>query len=77
MAPVERRLGASWSRRSRMDARLWILAGVLFVIGVAVWVGFVAALPAYSQPDLPWWAYAIAFFAAALSNAKSNARPMV
>ncbi len=65
MAPVERRLSAGWSRRSRMDARLWILAGVLIVIGVAVWVGYAAALPVYEQPDVPWWAYAIAFFAAA------------
>ena len=65
MAPVERRLSAGWSRRSRMDARLWILAGVLLVIGVAVWVGYAAALPVYEQPDVPWWAYAIAFFAAA------------
>jgi diguanylate cyclase (GGDEF)-like protein len=65
MAPMERRLSAGWSRRSRMDARMWMLAALLLVIAVAVWVGYAAALPVFTQPDLPWWAYAIAFFAAA------------
>jgi diguanylate cyclase (GGDEF)-like protein len=65
MAPVERRLSAGWSRRSRMDARLWILAVLLLLVGAAVWFGYAAALPVYAQPDVPWWAYAIAFFAAA------------
>jgi diguanylate cyclase (GGDEF)-like protein len=51
-------------RRSRVDARLWIVGAVLLVIAVALWVGYAAALPVYSQPDLPWWAYAIAFVAA-------------
>jgi diguanylate cyclase (GGDEF)-like protein len=64
MAPIERRLSAGWSRRSRMDARMWILAAVLLAIAAAIWVGYADALPVFTQPDLPWWAYAIAFFAA-------------
>ena len=35
MAPLERRLSAGWHRRSRMDARLWILGAVLLVIAAA------------------------------------------
>jgi len=64
MAPVERRLSAVWNRRSRVDARLWILSAALLVIAVALWVGYAAALPVYLGPSLPWWAYAIAFFVA-------------
>lgn len=65
MAPMRRRLRAGWSRRSRTDSRLWILGAVLLLIAVGLWVGYAAALPAFSAPSLPWWAYAIAFFVAA------------
>ena len=64
MAPVQRHLSAGWSRRSHIDWRLWILGGVLLVIALGLWVGYAADLPAFTPPSVPWWAYAIAFFAA-------------
>jgi diguanylate cyclase (GGDEF)-like protein len=64
MAPVQRRLSAGWNRRSHIDGRLWILGAVLLLIALALWIGYAATLPAFSPPSLPWWAYAIAFFAA-------------
>ena len=65
MAPLERRLSVGWHRRSRTDARLWFLGAVLLAIAAALWVGYAAALPVFQSPSLPWWAYAIAFFATA------------
>src|SRR5580692_5091218 len=65
MPRVQRHLIAGWNRRTRVDPRLWILGAVLLAIAAALWVGYVAQLPAFSSPNLPWWAYAVAFFAAA------------
>jgi diguanylate cyclase (GGDEF)-like protein len=65
MTPVRRHLRAGWNRRSRVDARLWILGAALLLIAVGLWAGYAARLPVFSAPSLPWWAYAIAFFAAA------------
>ena len=62
MAPVQRRLSVGWHRRTRRDARLWMLAALLLVIAVVVWTAYAAALPVFSSPSLPWWAFAIAFF---------------
>jgi diguanylate cyclase (GGDEF)-like protein len=39
-----------------------------------MWVAYVAALPVYSSPSLPWWMYAIAFFAAARLAAMDSPR---
>jgi diguanylate cyclase (GGDEF)-like protein len=65
MTPILRRLGAGFGRRSRVEPRLWIFAAVMLLIGVALWVGYAARLAAWTSPSLPWWAYAIGFFAAA------------
>ena len=65
MTPVLRRLSAGWTRRSRIDARLWILGAILLVVAVWLWIAYAASLPVFSVPSLPWWAFAIAFFAAA------------
>ncbi|HEY8674164.1 MAG TPA: EAL domain-containing protein [Candidatus Dormibacteraeota bacterium] len=65
MTPILRRLGVGFGRRSRVEPRLWIFAAVMLLIGIALWVGYVARLPAFTSPSLPWWAYAIGFFAAA------------
>src|ERR1700722_7696047 len=62
MAPVQRRLSVGWHRRTRRDAHVWILAAVLLAIGAVVWVAYAAALPVFTSPSLPWWAFAIAFF---------------
>src|ERR1022692_136519 len=62
MTPVQRRLTVGRHRRTRRDARLWILAALLLAIAVVVWTAYAAALPAFSSPSLPWWAFAIAFF---------------
>ena len=64
MASVRRRLSAGWNRRSRIDPRLWILGACLLLIALGLWIGYAAALPVYSAPNLPWWVFAIAFFAA-------------
>jgi diguanylate cyclase (GGDEF)-like protein len=64
MTPVLRRLSVGWSRRSRVDTRLWILGAVMLAVAAAIWIGYAAALPAFAPPSLPWWAYALAFFAA-------------
>jgi diguanylate cyclase (GGDEF)-like protein len=65
MAPLERRLSVGWHRRSRRDARLWVLGAVLLAFAAALWLVYAAALPAFQLPSLPWWAFAIAFFATA------------
>src|ERR1039457_4200877 len=65
MTFVRRRPGAGLIRPSRIDARLWILGAVLSMLAVGLWVGYAAALPVFTQPSLPWWAFAIAFFGAA------------
>jgi diguanylate cyclase (GGDEF)-like protein len=64
MTPVVRRLRAGWNRRSRIDTRLWVLGAVMLAAAVALWVGYAASLPAFAPPNLPWWVYAIGFFAA-------------
>ena len=38
MAPVQRRLRAGWNRRSRIDARLWILGAVLVCLAAPLWI---------------------------------------
>jgi diguanylate cyclase (GGDEF)-like protein len=65
MTFVRRRPGAGLIRPSRIDARLWILGAVLSMLAVGLWVGYAAALPVFTQPSLPWWAFAIAFFGTA------------
>ncbi len=62
MAPARRRLSAGWSRRSRIEPRLWILGALFLLLAVGLWVWYGASLAAYSPPSFPWWAYAIAFF---------------
>ena len=74
MAPVQRRLSAGWSRRSRIDARLWILGALLLLVAVDLWVGYVASLPVFASPSLPWWMYALAFFAASRLAALDSPR---
>ncbi len=64
MTPVLRRLSAGWNRRSRIDPRLWMLAALMLIIGVGLWVGYAVSLAAFSPPSVPWWVYALAFFAA-------------
>jgi len=49
MTPILRRLGVGFGRRSRVEPRLWIFAAVMLLIGVALWVGYAAALPASSN----------------------------
>jgi hypothetical protein len=74
MARLQRHLIAGWNRRTRVDPRLWILGAVLLAIAIAIWVWYAAALPAYTSPSLPWWMYAIAFFAAARLAAMDSPR---
>ena len=64
MASGRRRLSAGWNRRSRIDPRLWILGACLLLIALGLWIAYAGALPVYSPPSLPWWIFAIAFFAA-------------
>ncbi len=65
MTPLVHRLRASFGRRSRVDPRLWVFGALLLAIGTVLWIGYDAGLPAYETPNLPWWAYAVAFFLAA------------
>jgi diguanylate cyclase (GGDEF)-like protein len=74
MARLERHLIAGWNRRTRVDPRLWIVGAVLLAIAVAIWVWYAAAVPVYLSPSLPWWMYAIAFFAAARLAAMDSPR---
>ena len=74
MARLQRHLIAGWNRRTRVDPRLWILGAVLLAAAVAIWTWYAAALPVYSSPSLPWWMYAIAFFATARLAAMDSPR---
>jgi diguanylate cyclase (GGDEF)-like protein len=74
MARLQRHLIAGWNRRTRVDPRLWILGAFLLAIAVAIWGWYAAAVPAYASPSLPWWMYAIAFFAAARLAAMDSPR---
>jgi diguanylate cyclase (GGDEF)-like protein len=74
MTPVLRRIGVGFGRRSRVEPRMWILGAMLLVIGTAIWVRYAAALPAFSSPSLPWWAFAIASFVAASLAAMDSPR---
>ena len=74
MTPVVHRLRAAFSRRSRVDPRLWLFGALLLAIGTALWVGYAAALPSYESPALPWWAFALAFFGAARLAAMDSPR---
>ena len=49
MAPVQRRLRAGWNRRSRIDARLWILSAALLVIAFGA-VGRIRRRPPRIHP---------------------------
>jgi diguanylate cyclase (GGDEF)-like protein len=64
MAPIQRRLSAGWNRRSRIDPRLWMLGALLLPVAIGLWIGYAAALPVFVAPAVPWWGYALAFFAA-------------
>jgi hypothetical protein len=46
----------------------------MLLVGTALWVGYAAALPAYTSPSLPWWMFAIGFFAAARLAAMDSPR---
>jgi len=74
VTPVLRRLGTGFGRRTPAEPRLWIAGAVLVAIAIALWVTYVAALPLYTSPDLPWWSYAIAFFVAARLAAMDSPR---
>ncbi len=74
MTPLLRRLGAGFDLHTRVEPRLWIAGAVLVAIAIPLWVGYVGALPVYASPDLPWWAYALAFFAAARLAAMDSPR---
>jgi diguanylate cyclase (GGDEF)-like protein len=74
MTSVRRRPGTGLDRPSRIDARLWILGAVLLLLAVGLWAGYAAALPVFVQPDIPWWAFAIAFFGAARLAAMDSPR---
>jgi diguanylate cyclase (GGDEF)-like protein len=74
MARLQRHLIAGWNRRTRVDPRLWILGAVLLAAALAIWAWYAAALPVYSSPSLPWWMYAIAFFATARLAAMDSPR---
>jgi diguanylate cyclase (GGDEF)-like protein len=74
MARLQRHLIAGWNRRTRVDPRLWILGAVLLAAAVAIWAWYAAAFPVYSSPSLPWWMYAIAFFATARLAAMDSPR---
>jgi diguanylate cyclase (GGDEF)-like protein len=63
MTPSLRHLSAGWNRRSRIDPRLWLLGAVMLAVAVALWVGYAASVPAFASPNLPWWAFALGFFA--------------
>ena len=66
MTPLLRRIGAGISRWSRVDPRLLICGAVLLTIATGIWLAYaLAALPVYAPPEIPWWAFALAFFAAA------------
>ena len=65
MTPLLRRLGSGVGLRTRVEPRLWIAGALLAVIATALWAGYVASLPVYTSPSLPWWAFAFAFFIAA------------
>src|ERR1700676_2038862 len=64
MTPMLRRFGVGFGRRSRIEARLWVFGIVMLALGSALWIGYAAQLPAFTTPILPWWVFAIAFFAA-------------
>src|ERR1700694_5892820 len=64
MTPMLRRFGVGFGRRSRVEARLWLCGAVMLVRGSALWVEYAARLPAFTNPSLPWWVFAIGFFIA-------------
>jgi diguanylate cyclase (GGDEF)-like protein len=74
MARVQRHLIAGWNRRTRVDPRLWSLGALLLVIAAGLWVGYAAALPVFTNPSLPWWMFAIAFFVASRLAAMDSPR---
>jgi diguanylate cyclase (GGDEF)-like protein len=74
MARVQRHLIAGWNRRTRVEPRLWILGAFLLVIAAALWIVYAASLPVFTAPSLPWWMFAIAFFAAARLAAMDSPR---
>src|SRR5579862_2149212 len=74
MTPLVHRLRAAFSRRTRVDPRLWIFGALLLAVGTALWIGYDAGLPAYETTTLPWWAYAGAFFIAARLAAMDSPR---
>jgi diguanylate cyclase (GGDEF)-like protein len=75
MTSLLRRLGVGFNRRARIEARLWVVAAFLLVVGIGLWIWLtLAALPVYASPTLPWWVFAIAFFAAARLAAMDSPR---
>jgi diguanylate cyclase (GGDEF)-like protein len=75
MTPLLRRPGAGVTRRPRVESRLLLCGAVLLTVATGIWLAYaLAALPVYSSPALPWWAFAIAFFAAARLAAMDSPR---
>jgi hypothetical protein len=74
MTPPVHRPRAAFSRRTRIDPRLWLVGALLLAIGTALWIGYDAGQTAYRSPSLPWWAYAAAFFLAARLAAMDSPR---
>jgi len=74
MTPPVHRLRAAFSRRTRIDPRLWLVGALLLAIGTALWIGYDGGQTAYRSPSLPWWAYAAAFFLTARLAAMDSPR---
>ena len=74
MTPLVHRLRAGFSRRTRIEPRLWLVGALLVAAGIALWVGHTAGLSSFQSPSFPWWAYAAGFFLAARLAAMDNPR---